>query len=49
LPAYSVNRTRRLIETPKLYLSDTGLALHLSGATPDGPHLENLVLMDLLA
>ncbi len=49
LPAYSVNRTRRLIKTPKLYWSDTGLALHLSGATPDGPHLENLVLMDLLA
>jgi len=50
LPAYSVNRTKRLIKTPKAYWSDTGLALHLSGeATPGGPHLENLVLADLLA
>lgn len=48
LPAYSVNRTKRLIKTPKAYWSDTGLALHLSGAAPDGPHLENLVLADLL-
>jgi predicted AAA+ superfamily ATPase len=31
------------------YWADTGLALHLSGAKPDGPHLENLVLSDLLA
>lgn len=50
LPAFSVNRTRRLIKAPKLYWSDTGLALHLAGETePRGPHLENLVLMDLLA
>lgn len=48
VPAYAVNRTKRLIKTPKVYWSDTGLALHLSGATPDGPHLENLVLNDLL-
>jgi hypothetical protein len=48
LPAYSVNRTKRLIKSPKVYWSDTGLALHLSGATPDGAHLENLVLGDLL-
>jgi hypothetical protein len=48
LPAYAVNRTKRLIKTPKAYWSDTGLALYLSGATPDGPHLENLVLGDLL-
>ena len=49
LPAYSVNRTKRLIKAPKLYWSDTGLALHLSGEKPGGPHLENLVLCDLLA
>jgi Predicted ATPase (AAA+ superfamily) len=50
VPAYSVNRTRRLIKTPKLYWCDTGLALHLSGLEkPSGAHLENLVLMDLLA
>jgi len=50
LPAYAVNRTKRLIKTPKLYWGDTGVALHLAGgAEPDGPHLENLVLADLLA
>ena len=49
VPAYSVNRTKRLIKAPKLYWSDTGLALHLSEGEPGGPHLENLVLTDLLA
>lgn len=50
LPAFAVNRTRRLIKAPKLYWSDTALAFHLSGETePRGPHLENLVLVDLLA
>ena len=50
LPAYSVNRTRRLIKAPKLYWCDTGLALHLAAEPePRGAHLENLVLMDLLA
>lgn len=50
VPAYSVNRTKRLIKSPKLYWCDTALALHLAGETePRGPHLENLVLMDLLA
>ena len=50
LPAYAVNRTKRLIKSPKLYWNDTGLALHLAGvAEPGGPHLENLVLHDLLA
>lgn len=49
LPAYAVNRTRRLIKAPKLYWSDTALALHLGGETePRGAHLENLVLQDLL-
>ena len=49
IPAYAVNRTKRLIKTPKLYWADTGLALHLSGEEPGGAHLENLVLGDLLA
>ncbi len=50
LPAYAVNRTKRLIKAPKLYWGDTGLALHLAGnAEPSGAHLENLILCDLLA
>jgi predicted AAA+ superfamily ATPase len=50
LPAFSVNRTSRLIKTPKLYWSDTALALHLAGEDdPRAAHLENLVLGDLLA
>jgi hypothetical protein len=49
LPAYAVNRTKRLIKAPKLYWADTGIALHLGGAEPGGMHLENLVLNDLLA
>jgi predicted AAA+ superfamily ATPase len=50
LPAYAVNRTKRLIKSPKLYWGDTGLALHLAGdVDPSGSQLENLVLHDLLA
>jgi uncharacterized protein len=50
LPAFAVNRTKRLIKTPKLYWSDTGLANYLSGADElSGGMLENLVLCDLLA
>lgn len=50
LPAYAVNRTKRLIKMPKLYWGDVGVALHLSQtAQPEGAHLENLVLHDLLA
>lgn len=50
LPAYAVNRTKRLIKTPKLYWADTGLALHLANLDhPAGAHLENMVLHDLLA
>ena len=50
LPAYAVNRTKRLIKSPKLYWGDTGVAMHLAQETePRGPHLENLVLQDLLA
>ena len=50
LPAYAVNRTKRLIKAPKIYWGDTGVALHLADkAEPGGAHLENLVLHDLLA
>ena len=49
LPAFRVNRTSRLIKSPRMYWGDTGLALHLSGADPSGAHLENLVLQDLTA
>jgi predicted AAA+ superfamily ATPase len=50
LPAYAVNRTKRLIKSPKLYWGDTGLALHVAGnPEPGGAHLENVVLNDLLA
>ncbi|MBI3450008.1 MAG: ATP-binding protein [Acidobacteria bacterium] len=49
LPAYSVNRTKRLVKSPKLYWGDVGLALYLAGlAEPTGAHLENIVLHDLL-
>ncbi len=50
LEPYAVNRTLRLIKTPKLYWSDPGLALHLGGqAEPGGSQLESLVLGDLIA
>ena len=50
LPAFSVNRTKRLVKSPKLYWGDIGVALHLAGKhDPEGAHLENLVLNDLLA
>jgi predicted AAA+ superfamily ATPase len=50
LNAYSVNRTKRLIKAPKLYWCDTALALFLGGESESrGAHLENLVLIDLLA
>jgi len=50
LPAYAVNRTKRLIKAPKVYWGDTGVALHLSETEEaGGAHLENLVLHDLLA
>ena len=49
IPAYAVNRTKRLIKSPKLYWGDTGLAMHLAQEVkPRGAHLENLVLQDLL-
>jgi hypothetical protein len=60
VPAFATSRTKRLVKTPKLYWSDTGLAAHLAGvtapesaATPGddmpGALLENLVLTQILA
>jgi len=58
LPAYAVNRTKRLVKAPRLFLCDSGLACFLAGLhTPAlleasdmaGFMLENLVLADLLA
>jgi predicted AAA+ superfamily ATPase len=50
LQPYSVNRTKRLIKAPRLYWSDTGLALFLAKeGDPGGAWLENLILADLLA
>ncbi|MEM7585157.1 MAG: ATP-binding protein [Acidobacteriota bacterium] len=50
LAPYSVNRTKRLIKTPKIFWADSALAMRLAGeAEPRGAHLENLVLADLLA
>ncbi len=50
IPAYARSRARRVIKTPKLFWSDSGLAMHLAGETePRGAHLENLVAHDLMA
>lgn len=50
LEPYSVNRTKRLVKSPKLFWSDTGLAMRIAGERePRGAHLENIVLNDLLA
>ena len=50
LPAYSVNRTRRLIKTSKGYWSDPALGRWLGGEPQTtGADFENLVLSDLLA
>lgn len=58
VPGFAVNRTKRLIRTPRLFWCDTGLASHLAGVESPlelrgsgmgGFLLENLVLLDLLA
>jgi predicted AAA+ superfamily ATPase len=49
LPAYAVNRTKRLVKSPRIFWGDTGVALHLGSSAPAGAHLENLVLHDLMA
>jgi predicted AAA+ superfamily ATPase len=56
LRPYAKSRTKRLVKTPKLYWTDTGLAAHLAGlgtpkdlreATRSGVFLENVVLSHL--
>jgi uncharacterized protein len=50
IPAYSVNRKKRLARSPKIYWGDTAMALRLADTpAPTGFHLENMVVMDLLA
>lgn len=50
LPPFTLNRSRRLIKSPRLYWGDTGVALFLTGAEElAGVHLENVILNDLLA
>jgi len=58
LPAYAINRTKRLIKAPRLFFCDTGLAAYLAGietaadlekAGLTGAFLETLVFSDLLA
>ncbi len=49
LAPFAVNRGKRLVKSPKLYWSDSAMALWLNGANPvAGAYLENLVLGDLL-
>ncbi len=55
LPAWSGNLGRRLMRAPKILLQDSGLAAHLTGASPEGgapPELvgrllENFVIMEI--
>jgi predicted AAA+ superfamily ATPase len=56
LPAWSSNFGKRLVKSPKVFLTDTGLMRHLMGLTPQrleqepqwiGPLLENFVAMEL--
>lgn len=58
VPAFSRNRTKRLIKTPKIYWNDAALGAYLSGlydvesltgARETGGLFENLVLVHLLA
>lgn len=57
LSAYAVNRTKRMIKAPRLFLCDTGLACFLAGIhgkeglkknEMEGVLLENIVLNELL-
>lgn len=50
IPAYTVNRSKQLVKSPKYYWSDTGLALALANErNPRGEHFENVIAHDLLA
>lgn len=57
LPAWSTNKSKRLVKTPKVILCDTGLMAHLVGTNADGllrgaaaigAFLENFVVMELV-
>lgn len=56
LPAWSSNLGKRLIKSPKIYVTDTGLAAHLMGADPNrwldmnvqGKLAETFVLTELI-
>ncbi len=56
VPAWFINRDKRLSKTPKIYLNDTGLAYYFKQVTGDvlqndrnqlGALLENFVVMEL--
>ncbi len=56
LPAWSGSATKRLVKTPKLLFTDTGLMTHLLRLSPErlratptllGPLLENFVVMEI--
>ena len=56
LPAWSINREKRLVKSPKIYLNDTGLVCYfkqldkqdfLNNRVNLGPLLENFVVMEL--
>ncbi len=58
VPPYSVNRTKRLVKSPRLYFCDPGLGAFLAGVRSpdalgdsrlDGALLENLLLLDFCA
>ena len=48
LPAWSTNRTKRVTRSPKLYLTDSGLAAHLVGLEEEGSPGRSLNLGGLL-
>ena len=56
IPAWSSNRSKRAVRTPRIVLADTGLLAYLLGATEEtlaesasvGPLLENFVFLELL-
>jgi predicted AAA+ superfamily ATPase len=56
VPAYAVSRTKRLVKSPKLFWTDTGLASHLAGFVSEadlvdsfgGALVESLVLNQIL-
>jgi predicted AAA+ superfamily ATPase len=58
LPAFAVNRTKRLVKSPRLYCGDTGLCAFLAGISDEGTLrasplagalLENLLLVQFRA